>query len=99
MEHRTPLIAISNPARQYTPQTVAALIALPNVQVVFLTAFWWLPQRYTWMRWLAKLPGMQQQLAKKNADTVPPECVQLHWTGILFSLLGRFLVKGERRSF
>ncbi|MGC8751809.1 glycosyltransferase family 4 protein, partial [Hydrotalea sp.] len=25
--------------------------------------------------------------------------VQLHWTGILFSLLGRFLVKGERRSF
>jgi len=99
MEHRTQLIAISNAVRQHTPQTVAALVALPNVQVVFLTAFWWLPQRYTWMRWLAKLPGMQQQLAKKNAAIVPPDCVQLHWTGILFSLLGRFLVKGERRSF
>ena len=99
MEHHQRLIAISNPARQYTPQTVTALLQTGEAKVVFLTAFWWLPQRFFWMRCLAQLPGMRQQLPKKSSPLLPEEEVVLHWTGILFSLTGRFFVKGERRSF
>ncbi|WP_068240764.1 glycosyltransferase family 4 protein [Hydrotalea flava] len=99
MEHTYQLIAVSNPARQYTPQTVAALLQLPNTRVVYLTAFWWLPQRFFWMRWLALLPGMRRQLAKKTAPQVPENAVVVHITGILFSLLGRWIVGGEKRSF
>jgi glycosyltransferase involved in cell wall biosynthesis len=42
---------------------------------------------------------MRQQLQKKTAPQVPEPIVQLHWTGILFSLLGRWVVRGEQRSF
>lgn len=99
MEPTTQTIAIANPARQYTPQTVAALLQRPHTRVVLLTAFWWLPGRYAWMRWLSMLPGMRQQLSKKSSPLVPEAIVVLHWTGIVFSLLGRWVVKGERRSF
>jgi len=93
------VIAISNPSKQYTHQTVAALAGNPDYTVYFLTSFWFLPEKISWHRWLQKVPKIGAQLRKKSSDTVPPEAVVMHRTGILFSLFGRFLYKGEQRSF
>lgn len=91
-------IAVSNPSKQYTHQAIAAFHRA-GYKVSFLTSFWYVPERYAWHRWLAKLPGVGVQLKKKSAVTVPADIVIMNSWGILFSLFGRFLVKGEKRSF
>ncbi|MFL9481542.1 glycosyltransferase family 4 protein [Chitinophagaceae bacterium LWZ2-11] len=91
-------IAISNPSKQYTHQTVAALVNHKEYQVYFLTSFWYTPKTRRWHRLLTKIPG-GKQIIKKSSAVVPDEIVIMHWSGIFFSFFGRFVYKGEKRSF
>lgn len=93
------IIAVSNPSKQYTHQTVAALSNNPNYQVYFLTSFWFMPQHIWWHNLLSKIPQINNQLKKKSGDIISPNIVVTHWTGILFSFMGRFFYNGEKRSF
>ncbi|MBC7650285.1 MAG: glycosyltransferase family 4 protein, partial [Deinococcales bacterium] len=93
------LIAVSNPSKQYTHQTVAALSNNPNYQVYFLTSFWFMPQHIWWHNWLSKIPQINNQLKKKSGDIIPPNIVVTHFSGILYSFIGRFFYNGEKRSF
>ena len=93
------IIAISNPSKQYTHQTVAALCANPNYQVYFLTSFWFMPQHIWWHRYFSNIPSINNQLKKKSANIVPGEAVVTNYSGILYSFFGRFFYQGEKRSF
>ena len=93
------LIAVSNPSKQYTHQTVAALSNNPNYQVYFLTSFWFMPQHIWWHNWLSKILPINNQLKKKSGDIVRPNIIVTHFSGILYSFIGRFFYHGEARSF
>lgn len=92
-------IAISNPSKQYTHQTVAAFSNNPNYEVYFLTSFWFLPKNIWWHGLLNKQAKISKQLKKKSANIVPAHTVVMDRTGIFFSFFGRFLYKGEERSY
>lgn len=97
MQPKPPDIVVSNPARQYTPQLVAALYRVaPNI--VFFTSFWFKKENKL-HRVLRQLPVLKGALSKKSSTVFPANLARMHWTGMLFSFLGRFFFTGERRSF
>ncbi len=90
-------ILISNPSKQYSHQTVKAL--MQKHTVIFATSFWHKPQNVIG-KILRLFPLLRKELDKKTDSSIPVEYVYTHWSGILYKFFGRFLIKDvEQWSF
>ncbi len=90
-------ILISNPSKQYSHQTVKAL--MQKHTVIFATSFWHKPQNVIG-KILRLFTSLRKELDKKTDSSIPVEYVYTHWSGILYKFFGRFLIKDvEQWSF
>lgn len=91
-------ILLSNPSKQYTHQTAKAL-SNGNKDFVFVTSYWYYPDRLFEKLVLVILPSFKKNLLKKYSPDLDRSLVKDHCKGIVFSFLGRFFYSIEERSF
>jgi len=92
-------ILISNPSKQYTHQTVRALLH-NHIPCTFLTAIWYKPQNPFWKLVGMLSPSLKSRLLRKTDTAIPESYVVTHALGTIYKFLARFFIANiERRSF
>jgi glycosyltransferase involved in cell wall biosynthesis len=92
------LILISNPSRQYSPNTIQSCI-LNKKKVVWLTSFWFKPNKWYWQFILSVFPSFKAQLLKRYSHLISGNEVKFNGLGMLLFFFGRFIYSTERRNF
>jgi glycosyltransferase involved in cell wall biosynthesis len=92
------LILISNPSRQHTSQVVKALLS-SNRPNMWLTTFWFKPQKIYWKFLLHLFPSLYRQVLKRYAYQLDSNNIRFNYLGMFLFFFSRFLFSVEKRNF
>ncbi|MBS1627441.1 MAG: glycosyltransferase family 4 protein [Bacteroidetes bacterium] len=84
-------IIISNPSKQYTHQTVKALLNAKH-EVIFYTSMWYKQNNFLW-KLLSVNKKLKNELLKKTDTSIPSEIIRTNTLGTLYKFFGRFIFK------
>jgi len=84
-------IIVSNPSKQYTPQTVKAL--MPLGKVTYFTCFWYKKKNPLLNLIAAISPKHNREFKKKTDNSLPNEIIETNIPGSLYKFFGRFIYR------
>jgi glycosyltransferase involved in cell wall biosynthesis len=91
-------VLLSNPSKQYSHHTAKAL-HLAQKNFVFITSYWYQPNRLFEKLALIIIPSFKKNFLKKYSPELYRFLVKDHFKGIIFSFFGRFFYAIEKRSY
>lgn len=92
------MIVVSNPSKQHTPNTIYSC-TINNKKVIWLTSFWYKPDKWYWRFILGAFPSFKVQMLKRNSNLIAGYDVRFNGFGIFLFFFGRFFYSTERRNF
>ena len=92
------MIVISNPSRQYSPNTIQSCV-LNKKKVIWLTSFWYKPNKWFWRLILSAIPSFKVQVLKRYSHLTSSKDVRFNGFGMFLFFFGRFILSTERRNF
>lgn len=84
-------IIISNPSKQYTHQTVKALLGAGH-EVIFYTSMWYKENNFFW-KFISFNKKLKNELLKKSDTSIPAEIIKTNTVGTLYKFFGRFIFR------
>ena len=92
------MIIISNPSRQYTPNTIQSFFIFKK-NVIWFTTFWYKPNKWFWRLVLCLIPSLKVQMLKRHSYLFSYNEIRFNGFGMFLFFFSRFLFKTEKRNF
>jgi glycosyltransferase involved in cell wall biosynthesis len=96
--YNTNLIIISNPSRQHTPNIIQSFF-LFNKECIWLTSFWYKPNKWYWRLFLHFIPSLKAQMLKRYSYFFSDIEIRFNSFGMFLFFFSRFLFNTEKRIF